>query len=276
MSTKYSEKVLAGLESSSRSSLAKLLRASKGTISVSQASEAWGISKTQAAKKLAQFSKGGWLSRVHQGLYVPVAIESETPAPMVEDPWIIAKEIFRPCYIGGWSAAEYWELTEQLFRETMVLTTRRPQVRQLSRAGAEYRVKTIKARVMFGITEIWRGNIRVPVSSAAKTVVDMLDDPALGGGIRPVTDVLSAYLNSKSYNAREFQEICGRFDSGAVFKRLGFLLERNLAPDLKLIDICKAGMTKGTAKLDPSLGCPRLVTKWRLWVPENWKASRND
>jgi len=28
-------------------------------------------------------------------------------------------------YIGGWTAAHHWELTEQLFNETLVFTTRR-------------------------------------------------------------------------------------------------------------------------------------------------------
>ena len=27
-------------------------------------------------------------------------------------------------------------------------------------------------------------------------------------------------------------------------------------------------LTAGNAKLDPALACPRLVTEWRLWVPE--------
>jgi predicted transcriptional regulator of viral defense system len=65
-------------------------------------------------------------------------------------------------------------------------------------------------------------------------------------------------------------EYAKRLGNGAVFKRLGFLLER-LAPDQTLtIQICRDNLTKGLAKLDPSLNSEKLVTRWRLWVPTNW------
>jgi hypothetical protein len=30
-------------------------------------------------------------------------------------------------------------------------------------------------------------------------------------------------------------------------------------------------MTTGNARLDPGLNNDRLITRWRLFVPENWK-----
>ena len=33
----------------------------------------------------------------------------------LEDPLVIAEKLFSPCYVGGWSAAEYWGITEQIF-----------------------------------------------------------------------------------------------------------------------------------------------------------------
>ena len=65
-------------------------------------------------------------------------------------------------------------------------------------------------------------------------------------------------------------EYAKRLNNGAVFKRLGFLMER-FAPDLKTaIDECKSRQTKGNVKLDPALKSKRLITRWRLWVPESW------
>lgn len=43
----------------------------------------------------------------------------------LEGPRIISEKIYHPCYIGGWSAAEYWCLTEQIFRTIVVLTTKK-------------------------------------------------------------------------------------------------------------------------------------------------------
>ena len=41
----------------------------------------------------------------------------------------------------------------------------------------------------------------------------------------------------------------------------------------RLADDCRARLTHGYAKLDPSLRTRKLITAWRLWVPEAWKAS---
>jgi predicted transcriptional regulator of viral defense system len=63
-----------------------------------------------------------------------------------------------------------------------------------------------------------------------------------------------------------------QFDNGAVFKRLGFLADTRLH-DNKLADECRARLTHGYARLDPSLRTRKLITAWRLWVPESWKVA---
>jgi len=51
-----------------------------------------------------------------------------------------------------------------------------------------------------------------------------------------------------------------------------------IAPDeTETIDQCRARLTAGNTKLDPKLSNEKLVTRWRLWVPENWKQmTQND
>lgn len=120
---------IAGLGKNSRVKLAKLLRESKGSISVRQAAAILGVSAKDAAKTLARWTKQGWLSRVRRGLYVSVPLESSTGNIALEDPWIIADRLFAPCYVGGWSAAEHWGLTEQIFRSVLVMTTTKPRNR---------------------------------------------------------------------------------------------------------------------------------------------------
>jgi predicted transcriptional regulator of viral defense system len=56
---------------------------------------------------------------------------------------------------------------------------------------------------------------------------------------------------------------------GAVYKRLGYLTQRD-HPDLaELIATCRQRMTAGYASLDPALPADRLVTAWRVWVPDS-------
>ena len=60
-----------------------------------------------------------------------------------------------------------------------------------------------------------------------------------------------------------------RIGNGAVFKRLGFLTERNGA-GATLVHACQERLTQGNAKLDSAFPCRRLITRWRLLVPESW------
>ena len=122
---------------------------------------------------------------------------------------------------------------------------------------------------------MWRGSTRVDVSDLHRTIVDMLDDPSTGGGIRHVADCLRAYLARREADPSRLLDYAGRLGNGAVFKRLGFLLERQgkAAP---LVAQCRERLTSGTAKLDPAVTSKRLVTRWRLWVPEGWKRASSD
>lgn len=115
-----------------------------------------------------------------------------------------------------------------------------------------------------------RGQVKVSVSDSTRTILDILNDPGLGGGISSATDMFKNYLKSENKNMDMLIDYSMRFGNGAVFKRLGFLLER-FSPDEKtIIEKCKSQLTKGNIKLDPKLGADKLVTRWKLWIPKNW------
>jgi len=259
-----------GLGRESRKRLAEILRRTQGTVSVSQAAEILGLPADKAAKMLARWAGQGWLSRVRQGLYVPVPLEARSTDVALEDPWLIAERLYVPCYIGGWTAAEYWGLTEQIFRTVVVLTPRTPRERRPKIKGIEFLVRSIPERALFGTRPIWRGRVKVNVADPTRTVLDMLDDPALGGGVRPAADVFRNYMASDHKNTKLLIEYADRLGNGAVFKRLGFLAERFVSGETVLIEACRERLSKGNAKLDPSMPSDRLVSAWRLWVPSSW------
>ena len=265
---------ITGLGKVDRERLSAIIRGTKGTVSVKESAEILGVSSVSAAKMLSRWSKKGWLSRVRQGLYIPVPLESRTADIPLEDPWPIAERLYSPCYIGGWSAAEHWDLTEQIFRTVVVLTTQKPRDRTPKFKETDFLVRTVSEKAMFGLKPVWRGRVKVSVSDPARTLVDMLSVPSLGGGIRPTVDVLNNYLGSENGDPGLLIEYADRLGNGAVFKRLGFLLER-IAPENSLfIDACRKRITTGNAKLDLNLGADRLITRWRLWVPNSWTRER--
>lgn len=263
-------KTVSGIGKESRTRLAKIMRKTKGTITVLQAAEILNLPAPIASRLLSRWTNQGWLSRVRPGLYVPVPLEARTPDVALEDPWIIAEQLFSPCYIGGWSAAEYWGMTEQLFRTIVVITTRKPRDRKPLIKGTSFLVRTVSEKALFGTKPIWRGQVKVNVSDQTRTVLDMLNDPSLGGGIRPTVDVFKSYLKSEQKDTGLLISYADLLGNGAVFKRMGFLVERIAKDEKNLIEACRSRLTTGNAKLDPSLPVDRLATAWKLWLPAAW------
>ena len=259
-----------GLGKADRERLSSVLRGTKGTISVAEAAAILQMPATNAAKLLSRWAQKGWLSRVRRGLYISVPLESRTADIPLEDAWIIADKLYGPCYIGGWSAAEYWDLTEQIFRTIIVLTTQRPRERKPVIKGTEFLLRTVSDKAMFGFKLVWRGQVKVKVSDPTRTVLDIINDSQLGGGLRSTSDIFRNYLVSDKKNLGLLIEYADQLGNGAVFKRLGFLLEKYAENEQAFIELCREKLTTGNAKLDPALKADRLVTRWRLWVPERW------
>lgn len=268
---------LAGLGKKSRERLALLMRNTKGTISLAEVVALLKMSEAEAATFVSRLCKNGWLSRVRRGLYIPVAVQSSDTVAVAEDPWIIAQRLFSPCYIGGWTAAEYWDLTEQIFRSVVVVTAAKVRSKKVEAGGAEYFLKMASNKNLFGTTEVWRGNVKVQVSDPSRTIIDVLNDPEIGGGIRPSFDLLKSYLGSKNKNFDLLIQYAEKAGNRSVFKRLGFLVEKVNPGENSFIERCLLRISKGYSKLDPKLKCEKIVTKWKLWIPSSWEGeSVND
>ena len=253
----------------SRRRLASVLRNSGDVVHIADAARILGFTRTQAAKLLSRWAGQGWLRRVGHGIYVPVPLDSLDSVHVLDDPWILVPTLYAPAYIGGRTAAQHWDLTEQIFRDIVVLTAQPVRTKSQIRHGAPFSLKHINARKIFGIRTLWRGRSRIAVSDLHRTIVDILDDPNLGGGIQHVADCLTIYLFHAERDDGKILAYGDRLGNGAVFKRLGFLAERTVKED-SLIKPCRERLTKGNVALDPTLPCPRLVTRWKLRVPKNW------
>jgi len=254
----------------SRARLATVLRAAKEVVSVALAAQTLEIDRRRAAQMLSRWQRQGWLRRVGHGIYVPVPLDLAASEQLIADPWVLVPTLFGQCYIGGWTAAHHWELTEQLFNETVVFTTRRITEKRLTAQGVIFVRHHISANHLFGLKTLWRGSVKVAISDPARTLVDMLATPELGGGIDHVADCLTVYLASKTGDRNPLIRYAEQFDNGAVFKRLGFLAETRLH-DSALAAACRTRLTQGYARLDAAVSSPKLVTAWRLWVPARWK-----
>ena len=254
----------------SRKRFSKVLRESGETIVPQEVSKILGMAKQSSSLLLSYWNKQGWVRRVQRGLYIPIPLEADNRDISVEDPSLVAMRLFSPCYIGGWSATGYWDMTEQLFNTVLVMTVKRPNNRNPNIDGMKFKLKSISKDKLFGLKIVWRGKSKIKVSDPSRTVADMLMDPQLGGGIRPVRDVFQNYLMSEDRDIKLLIRYCRRLKNGTVFKRLGLLLEMDAPEEKKAIKICKDNLSQGYSKLSSILKCPKIITKWKLYVPKSW------
>ena len=166
---------LLGISGKNRLLLTTLHRNFVGPFTAKEAAEALGLSAPECHRLLSNLSGRGWLTRIRRGLYGLVSLDTIHPDEWVGDPWVLAAKLYGPSYyIGGWSACEHWDLTEQLFRETVVVTSRRARRRDSLVHGIPLLVRFTSEDKIFGSSFVWRDQTRVNVSDPSRTVVDLL------------------------------------------------------------------------------------------------------
>lgn len=256
-----------GISITNRERLEALHRALKGPFSVSDAAAIWSLDAKRARRLVAYLAARGWLSRVRRNSYTTVPLGAKSPKQWREDPWVVASKTFAPCYLGGWTACEHWGLTEQIFREMIVFTTRRVRHRQEEIQGTRFRIKVVAEARLFGLVDVWRTQNQVKLSDPSRTIVDLLDDPASGGGMRHIADVLRNYFDGASRNEEHLADYAGKFGNRTVFKRLGYLLETLGISSAKLTEHCIQQMSSGISLLDPSAEpTGPILKRWGLRV----------
>jgi predicted transcriptional regulator of viral defense system len=252
-----------------RAQLICVLAAAGDVIHIADVASVLQLNRIVAAQRLSRWTEQGWLRRVGRGAYVAASIDTMGSERVLDDPWVLVPALFAPAYIGGRTAAEHWDLTEQIFKDIVVMTAQALRHKRQERHGQPFSLKHIDERKLFGTKNVWRHQTRVPVSDVHRTVVDMLDDPTVGGGIQFVADCLAVYLQRDDRDDKKLVEYAMRLDNGAVFKRLGFLVE-GLPSGAELADLCERHLSGGHAKLDPAQDGSHVSTKWRLRVPQRW------
>lgn len=258
---------MGGLSAAERRLLSALVAEEKATITGEDVVARAACSPVAANQTLRRLCQKGWLRRVTRGLYTTVPLGSSTPEPAVEDAWPLAMALFSPCYISGWSAAEHWDFTEQIFNAICVVTSRPQRSAEHKFAGVTFRTRTIPSAKMFGHASVWLGSQRVEVADPHRLVIDILDDPTLGGGGRHTVDVVRAYWASKHADPATVLAYARQYGRGTVFKRLGLLAERFAEPSSEWLNACRAEISAGVSNLDPaSPSRGSIVSRWGLRV----------
>ena len=263
-----------GFDAKYRRYFSQLVRSSQGPMTIQQAATTLELPYNTTKYILTRLAKSGWLFRIKQGLYIPVPATIEDGQPFAEDPWIIANSLYSPCYIGGWDAISHWDLTDQIFNHTFVYTQTPQKKSKQEYLNHTFIVHRVAKEQFFGLKTVWKQSVKLMISDPSRTMIDFLDTPHLFGGAATLYEVFSEYLKSKHKDVDLLVNYALGMKNKAILKRLGFLLDYKelITPDIngKLLD----KMSSGKVKLIPTQDCPKLVTKWQLWVPDDWKETK--
>ena len=252
-----------GKSSRSREQLGRLIREAGELITVANAAKIFELPTQETSKILSRWTAQGWLARVRRGVYVPVPVEASSERAL-EDSWILIPPFFSPAYVGGWSAAEHWDLTEQLFRDICVLTQRPVAQKKQVLHGVPFYLTHTKEAPFFGTKTVWKKESKILVSDIEKTILDIFT----GGAIHSI-DCFQEALKHKDFQVQRLIDYALHIRNGAVFKRIGFLSDFFLGEEHDLTRVCASNLTTGNAKIDPNGPADKLITKWRLFIPAN-------
>lgn len=265
MQSEYSD--TGGISKKYREYLDILNREFLAPFTTEEAVRVLGLDKIKGRRTLAHLVNNGWLSRISKGIYSTVPLGSLDPKSQSENAWIVADKLFAPCYIGGWSAAEHWHLTEQIFNDIFVVTVKDIRRTNQPVRSIRYKLKSVKKNRLFGTSNVWIGGVKILVSDPSKTLVDILDDPSLGGGIRHVADILTNYFESDHKNTILLHKYIKKMNNNTIYKRLGFLLETLEINEKSFVEECRKNISAGYSDLDPTVASEgKLINRWNLKI----------
>lgn len=218
------------------------------------------------SQKLANWTKAGYLARIKRGTYVQIPLNIEDPRNWLGDEYRRALTFWPNSYFTGWTSANHWGLTEQVFRTLVLRTSDRVRPDKGETLRSKFIVKhSNRLDLDWGIANEWRDETKVAFADPARTIVEVLAQPELGGGMRHVTEMVHSYLDD--FEITKLVNSANKLGKGTVHKRLGYLLESAKYPDTQVIDALATKITKGITLLDPAgPNSGERIMKWNLRI----------
>ncbi|MFN8714136.1 MAG: transcriptional regulator [Bacteroidota bacterium] len=218
-----------------------------------EAFKALSDSKEGALRELlSDMTKRGLLMRLKDGVYciIPYEANAETFMP---DWHLIAGELVNDAqhYIGYYSALQIHNLITQPSLKEQIVVSKQIKPSEIKIKDVPFQFIYHNEKHFFGAKKIWIDSFnKVLCSDLEKTIIDCLFKPDYAGGI--VETARAIYTSKDKINFERLLNYALRFDSQAVIKRLGFLLEL-LGITTKIIDDLQQLKTASYTVLDTEL-----------------------
>lgn len=222
-------------------------------------------SKASAVRELlSDMTRRGLLMRVKEGVYYIIPYEDD-PETFMPDWHLIAGHLVNNAkyYIGYYSALQIHDLITQPSLKEQIVVSRQIRPSEIIVKKIPFQFIYHNEKHFFGARKIWIDSFhQVICSDLEKTFIDCLFKPDYAGGIVEIAKAIHASKDKINYDT--LLEYARRFDSQAVIKRLGFLLE-TLDINTAIIDDLQQLKTASYIILDTELPkTGKRISRWSI------------
>lgn len=220
-------------------------------------------SKASAVRELlSDMTKRGLLMRLKEGVYYIIPYEQNAQTFMPD--WhLLAEHLVNDAqhYIGYYSALQIHNLITQPSLKEQIVVSKQIRPSEIKIKEVPFQFIYHNDKHFFGSKKIWIDNFhQVLCSDLEKTFIDCLFKPDYAGGIVEVAKAIYSSKNKIKYDT--LLAYAKKFDSQAVIKRLGFILE-NLDINTHIIQELQQLKTASYVVLDTEL--PKTGKRIRRW-----------
>jgi predicted transcriptional regulator of viral defense system len=231
----------------------------------SLANKALPNSKASAVRELlSDMTKRGLLMRIKDGVYYIIPYEQNADTFMPD--WhLIAEHVVNEAkhYIGYYSALQIHNLITQPSLKEQIVVAKQIRPSEIKIKDVPFQFIYHNEKHFFGEKKLWIDSYnKVLCSDLEKTFIDCLFKPNYAGGIVEVARAM--YISKDKIKFDTLLEYAKKFDSQAVIKRLGFILE-TLDIHTSIIQELQQLKTASYVVLDTELPkTGRRISRWSI------------
>lgn len=207
-----------------------------------------GTSKDSVNTALYRLRKKGRIEEIERGKYLLVPARAGYEGKWAEMPFLIARHLVEPYYIGFASALNYWSMTEQVPSLTYIVTTRRKK--DVKYGPLRFVFVTLTENRFFGSIEETIDGKPVYISDREKTIIDCLLHPEYCGGLDEAAKAI--WESWEDLDKKRMLEHAEKIGVKVVKRRLFYLLDVLELKDKEIDDALQIHKPTGYMWLDPA------------------------
>ena len=246
--------------------IAELYEHQKMIFSIRDVEKIIGVDSNSARTLTTRLVSRGLATRIKPGLFILIPSELGHEREYLGNPNMVAAGIAggENYFISHSSAMDIHQMVTQ--PQLVVYTTSTKQIRPRSVLGTEFRFVSCKPSHFFGTTHHWVTKTqKIEVSDLERTVIDGLRQSDYCGGFSEVAK--GYWMRYQDMDIKKLVQYALILDIGAVYRRLGYLLELFETKETGQVDLLRKKLTSTYMLLDPAMPAEgKFIARWRLRI----------